>query len=315
MCGYCIEGGIVLDFIEHEQSESESEDESRFLADELFLLESYDYLGAMTKMQNSINFSRLIDVVFCRVWETLVNEEYYGALQRVSVLFGADTINKFLSKIKGNHNHSSWNLLGNSKLYFDKSKWEIFINNKELLIRNSENTLASYYRWWIQGENKKTSDPTQRMEETGIMDPIDNTIPKEWDKFYSSFPFVYFSLLFLLKHQDNSDIIKRIALEDPNDVPDFLGYDLYLQRKAFAACVKKYGVSFIIENYDDIRLELIYYALLKKSICNKDAAVLRVHLLSHSHWSMGISTDEVLQFIAIQNQQRQKPGQTTFVWF
>ena len=205
--------------------------------------------------------------------------------------------------MKNNHDHSSWNLLGNSNLYFDKSKWEIFINNKELLIRNSENTLASYHRWWIQGENMKMSDPSQRMEETGIMDPIDDTTPEEWDKFYSSFPYLYFSLLFLLKHQDNSEIIRRIALSDRNVVPDFLGYDLCLQRKAFVACVKKYGVSFIIENYDDIRLELIYYALLKKSICNEDKTVLREYLQSHSHWLMGISTSEVLELIEIQNQR------------
>ena len=296
MCGYCIEEGIVYSLLEDEQAINKVD----FLAP-IFILESHNYFGTMTKIRNLSNFSRLIDVVFCRVWETLINEENDDAYQRISIKCGADTIDKFLSKIKGNQDHPSWHLLGDSNLYLSESNWKMFIDNKELLIRNSENTLALYHKWWIQGGNKETSDPGQRLEETGMMDPIDNTAPKEWDKFYSSFPFVFFSLNFLLRHKDSSDIIKKIALGKPSNVPDFSGYDLFLQRKAFAVCVKKYGVSFIIENYDDIRLELIGYVLLKKLICNEEMVVLKEHLLSHSHWVMGMNVDEVQQLITTNN--------------
>jgi len=127
----------------------------------------------------------------------------------------------------------------------------------------------------VLGENKEFSDPGKRMEETGIMDPIENTTPKDWDKFFSLFPVAYFSFLILARHKIDAKILRQIALECPRDVPSFTGNDLWLQRKAFAVCVKYYGVQFILDNYDDIRLEMIYYSLLKESICVADLDVLK----------------------------------------
>lgn len=299
MCGYCIESWIILNFIEREQNRGQVKLENIWVP--FYLQESNDFVGIMIKTRRFGNFPGSIDIAFCRTWEILINKEYDGVYQSMEDQFGTESINEFLFKMRNNCDCASWDLLGNGNLYVDKSCWNKFIRNKKQLIDKSEETLILYHNWWIQGNNKETSDPQKRFKETGIMDPIDDTTPKDRDKFYLLFPSVFFSMLFLLKHQSNSDIIKRIAIEYPHDVPDFSGYDLWLQRKAFITCLKEHGVRFILEHYDDIRLELIYYALLKKSIFKTELNLLKEHLLSHPHGDTIIDSDSVLQLIGNQN--------------
>ena len=299
MCGYCIESWIILNFIEREQTRRQVKLENNWVP--FYLQESKDFVGIMIKTRKFGNFPGSIDIAFCRTWEILLNKKYDGVYQSMEDQFGTESINEFLFKMRNNRDCASWNSIGNGNLYVDKSCWNKFVRNKKQLIEKSEETLILYHNWWIQGNNKETSDPQKRFQETGIMDPIDDTTPKDWDKFYLLFPSVFFSLLFLLKHQSNSDIIKRIAIEYPHDVPDFFGYDLWLQRKAFITCLKEYGVRFILEHYDDIRLELIYYALLKESIFKTELNLLKEHLLSHPHGDTVIDSDSVLQLIGNQN--------------
>jgi hypothetical protein len=51
-----------------------------------------------------------------------------------------------------------------------------------------------------------------------------------------------------------------------SEMPGFDGYDLWLQRKAFNACLKAYGFEFIAYHFKNIRYELMAYALLKGGI-------------------------------------------------
>jgi len=71
-------------------------------------------------------------------------------------------------------------------------------------------------------------------------------------------------------------------LNCPHDVPDFTGNDLWLQRKAFLFCVKKYGLEFILDNLNKIRFELIYYILLKTDMKLIDLSRLRKAVLSQN---------------------------------
>jgi hypothetical protein len=136
------------------------------------------------------------------------------------------------------------------------------------------------------------------MKKTGIMDPIEDTPPKEWNRFYLFFPAVSFSLSFLSRHQSRSDIIKRIAIETPQNVPHFSGYDLWLQRKAFIVCLNEYGIQFIIDHYDKLRFELICYALLKNAISNKsEFYILEKIISSRDHFEIGLGSDSVLRLI------------------
>ncbi|MBK8815621.1 MAG: hypothetical protein IPN42_09030 [Methylococcaceae bacterium] len=75
---------------------------------------------------------------------------------------------------------------------------------------------------------------------------------------------------YLIKYQPESNAIKNIALNTPCSTPDFTGNDLWLQRTAFESCVLKYGIEFIIENINELRLELICFALLKGHFDSSD---------------------------------------------
>lgn len=110
---------------------------------------------------------------------------------------------------------------------------------------------------------KKKSDPDERIEEFGILDRIDDTTLAEWNKFDALYPAISFALSYILNHDSNSEIIQRIALTNLEDAPDMWGKELWLQRRAMIARVKRTGLSFIVDNLSQIRYELIYYVLLK----------------------------------------------------
>lgn len=295
MCGYCIEGGITLDFIERQRISEKIEFENNWVP--IYLQESMNFPEIIDKIKTFDNFPGSIDIAFYRLWETFLNQEYSGIFNCLVNEYGDKAIDDYLVGLKNNYHNENWKYLGVSELYINKSSWDHFLGNVNQLIEDSESTLKSYFDFWICGENKEISDPEKRMEETGIMDPIENTAPKDWDSFYTLFPIVFFSFLIIKRFKNDSATLRRIALQSPHDVPDFLGYDLWLQRKAFVVCVKNYGIQFVLDNYDDIRLELIYYALLKDSICTEDLDVLNNHISSHEHWVNGVDSDSVVELI------------------
>ena len=109
---------------------------------------------------------------------------------------------------------------------------------------------------------------------------------------------LFFSIAFLGKHDPRADVLKDIALVNP-PLCDFLGYDLWLQRKAFLSCVKAYGVDFIIDNFSDIRYELIYYAALKIPFNSADRAQLRQRIAADKqHFTINYDADHVLELLA-----------------
>src|SRR5690606_584577 len=112
---------------------------------------------------------------------------------------------------------------------------------------------------------KEKEELEERIEEVGVTDHIDNTTLAEWNKFDSLYPAVSFSLSFNIHHHSDAGIIQKIAVTNLEDVPDMWGKDLWLQRRAMIACVKRIGLSFIVDNLSQIRYELIYYILLKTS--------------------------------------------------
>lgn len=295
MCGYCIEGGVALSFIENENSSNNEELENNWLS--IYIQESSHFPEIIGKLKNFDNFQGSIDVAFCRLWEVLLNQENSGIYHCLVNEYGAKAVNKYLASMKNNYHNESWKSLGDNELYINGDRLEQYLGSVNQLIEDSESTLKSYLEFWICGKNKEISDPQKRLEETGIMDPIEDTTPKDWDSFYILFPVVFFSFLIIKRFKNDSEILRRIALESPHDVPDFLGYDLWLQRKAFIVCVKNYGIQFVLDNYDDIRLELIYYALLKDSICAEDLNALNNHISSNEHWVNGVDSDSVVELI------------------
>ena len=140
--------------------------------------------------------------------------------------------------------------------------------------------LNSYYDWWLLGIGKEKSEPEVRIEEIEILDHIDNTTLAEWNKFDALYPAISFALSYIINHDSDSEIIQKIALTNLEDAPDTWGKDLWLQRRAMIACVKRTGFSFIVDNLSQIRYELIYYVLLKADTSHAELNQLREAVLS-----------------------------------
>ena len=58
-----------------------------------------------------------------------------------------------------------------------------------------------------------------------------------------------------------------------------------------------YGVQFLVNNYAQIRFEMIYYALLKGAIAKEDFDTLSLIVSSCYHDRMGCDADDVLQLM------------------
>lgn len=295
MCGYCIDGSVVLHFIECEKASEMVELENNWVS--IYLRETDSVLDIVSRIKTFDDFSDSIDSAFYRIWEDLVFKQHNGLYKRIIHEFSAESLEKFILKLRNAINVKGFEALGDTELYIDSSRWEQFINNNEQLIEESEEILNDYYDFWLLGKNKDESDPDKRMAEAGIMDPIDNTVPSDWERFNSSFPMVYFSFLILVKYKSNSKIIKSIALKRPANCPGFIGNDLWLERKAFNVCVKNHGIQFILDNYKDIRYEQIYYYLLTEPVCVEDLDVLKEKVLSNNQGIYCLDPDSVVELI------------------
>jgi hypothetical protein len=295
MCGYCIEGGVVLYFLECEKASEMVELENNWVS--IYLRETENVLGIVSRIKTFDDFSDSIDSAFYRIWEGLVFQQHNNLYNKIIHEFSAESSENFLTKLRNKNDGKAFEALGDTDLYVDSSRWDQFISNKEQLIEGSEEILNDYYNFWLLGSGKEKSDSSEWMVETGIMDPIDNTIPSDWDRFNSSFPMVYFSFLILVKYKSNSKLIKSIALKRPDNCPGFIGNDLWLERKAFIVCVKKHGIQFILDNYNDIRYEQIYYYLLTEPVCVEDLDVLKEKVLSNNQGIYCIDPDSVVELI------------------
>ena len=89
------------------------------------------------------------------------------------------------------------------------------------------------------------------MKETGIIDSIDNTTLAEWKKFEALYPAISFALSIIINNQSDSEIIQKIALTNLEDVLDVWGNDLWLQRRAMIACVKRYRLAYCGKSESD----------------------------------------------------------------
>jgi hypothetical protein len=300
MCGYCIQSEYVLPI-------SKSEDFiDRFMVDDLrfarllspvYLQESKSLPIAIDKIRQIKSVAGFAEIVFCRVWEMLLVHPGNAVYQILNNHFSSTDINAFLEKLRLNNDDLSTSL-SDIKLYQDVDDWNQFISNEQHLINSAEKTLTSYYRWWLVGDNESAIESIVsrqgKTRDLGVMDNQGLNIPSI---FHASFPTVYFSFLYLAKYKTGAEIIKKIALNNPYCVPEFDGYDLWLRRKALIVCVKKYGIQFITDNYNQIELDLVYYVLLRTRQTNNELAALKKHLISHHYKSTNLESSFVINVI------------------
>ena len=271
MCGYCYEG-IMLHVVETGHRGTKG---YRFS----YLQESDDIKTEIQQLEDPNNPEPLIDLAFCRLYDHYFahgfDVELFNILQDK---FEHEAVQSYLDRRQSSSSAFEAEL-SNINLLSNETFWTQFIADKERNLKVSLDLLNSYHDWWLLGIGKEKSDPDERIEETGIMDPIDNTTLSEWNKFDAIYPAISFALSFIIHHHGNSEIIQKIALTNLKDVPDTWGKDLWLQRKAMIACVKRNGLSFIVDNLNQIRYELIYYVLLMADASSSELKKLKEAIL------------------------------------
>ncbi|MDP2223733.1 hypothetical protein [Nitrosomonas sp.] len=291
MCGYCYEG-IMLHVVETGHRGTKG---YRFS----YLQESDDIKTEILRLEDPNNPEPLIDLAFCRLYDHYFahgfDVELFNILQDK---FGHEAVKSYLAKRLACPSAFKAEL-SNFNLLNDEACWNRFITDKESVLKNAMGLLNQYHDWWLLGIGKEKSEPEERIEEFGILDHIDNTTLAEWNKFDALYPAISFALSYILNHDSDSEIIQRIALTNLEDAPDMWGKDLWLQRRAMIACVKRNGLSFIVDNLSQIRYELIYYVLLKADANPAELNQLRKALLSEGEHPVLSSVMESEHIIGI----------------
>lgn len=224
-------------------------------------------------------------------------KEEYSKERTILDLFSAKGKELFLSELKGKEPYKLTKILGEKQLYIKDNPAQEFFQKKEELIGRAEETLKWYCDWWLLGKNKVFSDPLERMKETEIMDPIENTTLEDFEKFHHNFADIYCCLIVLQTLDPSNLQIERVALNDPHDVPDFSNRDPWLQRTAFLFCLKKAGVKIIQDHYEKIRLELLYYVLLRNVLAKSELKYLKDLIQNQDHDVIAVDVESVLELI------------------
>jgi len=292
MCGYCYEG-VVLHVVETGQRYTKG---YRFS----YLQESDDIKTELQQLEDPNNPEPLIDLAFCRLYDHYFvhgfDVELFNTLQDK---FGHTAVQAYLTRRQASSSAFKAEL-SDINLFSDEACWNQFIADKESILNHALDLLNFYHDWWLLGIGKEKSEPKEQIEEFGILDHIDDTTLAEWNRFDALYPAISFALSYIINHHSDSEIIRRIALTSLEDAPDTWGKDLWLQRQAMIACVKRNELSFIVDNLSQIRYELIYYVLLKADTSPAELNQLREAVLSeyeHPVLSSMMESDHIIGLI------------------
>lgn len=271
MCGYCLERAFLDVFEKECRTGSSLTDWPDTLLLEHHAQESSRLRHILHHARTKEMESDIFYVLHCRLLEEKTlrsgNVANDGEIQK-SLTESLEAYQNFLSKrfserLKDLLPDSSWMILYSSDFLFNEQKRNNFIQSETTRFQ-AVSLLEGYYRWWLKGENKRKNNMSDLLNEKGIADPIEETSGEEWEKFYDLYPAIFFSLVYLVSLGVDLSIVERIALNEPEDTPDFPGYDLWLQRRALMYIIKEKGTAFLIDNLDFLlRPEIVFYTFLR----------------------------------------------------
>lgn len=307
MCGQCAEANVVLKMVEKESTGEEFNPADNFSESTgwdwielvLYLQETADFIKGLNTVfhaaHTTARYKRHLNsqVILCRTIEVLLKEgftsETYQKLinnhlvkwavekecrRDIKISFTDPANSAFSNRLLG---------LYDAETYFRYESWQTIFDDKDSLIEGCSNILLSYRDWWLEGKGLQMGDPEEVMKEIGIFDPLDERVPDEVARFNLIFRAVFFSLLLLSDNTDHQSIVFEIAREHPKYVADFVGVDLWLQRKAIVSVLRTVGVKALLPHIHEIRPGLLYYAALKAEITEESRRQLSDSMLSSSY--------------------------------
>jgi len=140
-----------------------------------------------------------------------------------------------------------------------------------------EPALRHYIDWWLDGKGLVKTDLHQRMEETGILEPINDVAEMEREIFDCAFRAIWFSLNRLALIPEGRDLLLTILIKGLAGVPGFDGKELWLQRRAALLLYEKDGIIPFLENLKQIRPLLLRYLDLKRGFLPEEMACILRH--------------------------------------
>jgi hypothetical protein len=266
MCGYCYEG-IMLHIVET----GERYDGHQFC----YLEETDDLKTEINQLQNPNEPEHLIDLAFCRLYDHYFTQGFDIELaDTLQNKFGEKAVAAYLARRQVCPSEVFRDELSRINILNDETCWNQFMANKETIYASALELLNFYYDWWLLGINKELITQAPSNEE------IRQATDDQWNKFKAFYPAIFFAFTFILHHHPDAEIIKRIALTHANEEPDYWTKESWLQRKAMLASIQQNGIGFIVDNFKQVRYELIYYVLLKATINPAELSLLKEAMVS-----------------------------------
>jgi len=114
---------------------------------------------------------------------------------------------------------------------------------------------------------------------------------QEFERWY---PWLFLALTIVSEADAKAPILQTIALTDPAQTPEFFALDLWLQRRAACACVRREGIALVVKHFEDLRLEVLTSALLSEAFHLGDLVRLLKLLAERQHEEMNLTVEELV---------------------
>ncbi|MEO6985896.1 MAG: hypothetical protein ABI155_11185 [Paralcaligenes sp.] len=114
---------------------------------------------------------------------------------------------------------------------------------------------------------------------------------QEFDRW---FPWLFLAMTIVSEVGAEAPVLQTIALTYTARTPSFFALDLWLQRRAGCACVRRKGIAFVVEHFEDLRLEVLASALLREAFHIDDLKSLLKLFAERQHEEMSLTVEELV---------------------
>ena len=293
MCGWCFEG-MALDILEKEiRGIFPSKDirEGCGFEPDFYLREASDFPTAFENLKRSMVRRRIVplenlssEIILFKAIEILVREGFQSAgYQR---LMKQDLFRRIIIKGCGKELREKFIVEANE---FDAEPFSILYDADTFLKEDCSRALGKiaamlppcnrllghYYSWWLKGNGLRKNDLGQLMEETGILDPLDDVTADQHERFGILLRSIYFSILVAGKYMASKKVMLKLAKTYPAGVPLFEGYDLWLQRVAALNLYDLIGFENFLKLLPELRATHFYYINLMRGFTAAEKGQIR----------------------------------------
>lgn len=275
MCGYCTEQFVFIAL--HDSSYPSELPEAQIIMD-VYLEGVQDISSALQKFSSQcVTIPSVALVILCHAIDLLVvhgfeSDAYQELLQQP----------QFISAISVACTESAEAALNDFDVRLKVSDFAWLAKKDSYLVpgcfaqhsnasgdKTGISLLNDYIAWWLEGGSVPHQDLGQMMEDTGIMNPIEDIPISERLLLKHQFPALWFALLRTSRLPVGMKILWTIISRNPAGIPDFSGLDLWLQRRAVLAVYDQQGLDPFLSESQPVRAELFQY-LVATRICKAE---------------------------------------------